>query len=638
MSRVSGVKIRLRVCSILLVSLGCAAGAFGCTPVKHYRVDSQEPTKTDDAPDAQVDASEPENSAPADGDMKAQTGSAAGASGDTGEEAGAESEAAPAADADKVDAGAPTDPEPDIDTMQSGDPPEQRPVSPAHQQAGWSALMSWASLPTFSSTTTQLFSTHERGEGTSYPLVDPGNKDFNSFLAQCGEHPELVGQQVDGSVECGPGQRGYMIAADDGPGYVSRILLGRGISSPSSSVLVDLRPVNERIRIYIDDQAAPVFDGLWSEWADAGAAPYDGPLTGWTSGATVSYLPISYSSRLRVFVDDLMRSSSLTLYYLQVTTHRVTATEPFDAEELNAARAEVDQLLAAPRDLGASWFDQDVTLEGAGAWTVWTHEQPGTLQAIEVQLEAAAAKEILNETSLRLSWDEGAAAVDLPLGAMFGARHGVKPVSTLPLSVKVEGSLATLSLTLPMPFARSAKLELLHAGTSSRTLKLRVHGSDALPSGEWGRLRSVFSERRDPRNGERFAVASMSGRGKYLGTIFYAHGKVDNSREVRASELGFMEGDERLEIDGEVVWLGTGTDNYFNGGFFFKDGLFNSPFAAVSQLDADESAGMSEATMMRWNILGDEINFQRQLDLSLEFGANRPACVRDYAAVSFYYQ
>jgi hypothetical protein len=91
-------------------------------------------------------------------------------------------------------------------------------------------------------------------------------------------------------------------------------------------------------------------------------------------------------------------------------------------------------------------------------------------------------------------------------------------------------------------------------------------------------------------------------------------------------------------VDGQTRWLGTGTDNYFNGGFYFKAGLFNSPFAAVSQLEDNESAGSSAATMMRWTMLTDEINFEKQFDLSFEFGANRPGTVRDYAAVSFYYQ
>jgi hypothetical protein len=118
----------------------------------------------------------------------------------------------------------------------------------------------------------------------------------------------------------------------------------------------------------------------------------------------------------------------------------------------------------------------------------------------------------------------------------------------------------------------------------------------------------------------------------------YMRGKADASRSVPADELGFLEGDERLEIDGRVTALGTGTDNYFNGGFYFKDGLYDSPFSALSQLAVDEDQGTSEATMMRWTILSEELNFQDQLALSFEFGADRPATVRDYAAVSFYYQ
>ena len=136
----------------------------------------------------------------------------------------------------------------------------------------------------------------------------------------------------------------------------------------------------------------------------------------------------------------------------------------------------------------------------------------------------------------------------------------------------------------------------------------------------------------------RTRVAALSGKGRYLGTLLYVKGKADNSRSIPADELGFLEGDERLEIDGEVAGLGTGTDNYFNGGFYFRDGLFNSPFAAVSQLATTAADRTSEATLLRWNILSEALSFQRQFQLTFEFGADRPATVREYAAVSFYYQ
>lgn len=537
--------------------------------------------------------------------------------------------------------------DPDDDAGLSTEPvepsdPIAMPAQPsaALAQAGWAALTDWAALPTFAEPNARLFSTHERGAAASFPLIDPGNKDFNSFLAVCGDQPTLVGQQNESSVSCEPGQVGYLIAADDGPGYVSRIQLARGISNPSSTVLVDLRPEDERIRIYIDGAQTPVFDGLWSEWADAQTAPFIAPLTGWTSGGIVSYQPISYSRQLRVFVDDLTASSSFTLYYAQVNTHRVTATQPFDAAQLAApeARAELDVLLAQPRAAGATWLDQDVALLGAGSWTVWTRDQPGTLQRIELQLDAATAQAALNETTLRVSWDAASPAIELPLALLFGARHTLAPFSTLPLSVEVDADTVQLKLSLPMPFAQSARVELVSATDSARTVRVRLYGSDELPRGEWGHLRATLAEQREPQAGERFSVAALSGRGKYLGTLMYMRGKADTSRSVSADELGFLEGDDRLEVDGQVTALGTGTDNYFNGGFYFKDGLYNSPFSALSQLTIDEDQATSEATMVRWTILGDQLSFQSQLALSFEFGADRPATVRDFAAVSFFYQ
>lgn len=529
--------------------------------------------------------------------------------------------------------------DPDPSTPDTSDTTEPQPPSAALAQAGWEALTDWTSLPSLRATDARLFSTHERGVATNFPLIDPGNKDFNSFLAVCGDQPALVGQQNEASVSCEPGQVGYLIAADDGPGYVSRILLARGISNPSSSVVVDVRPMNERVRIYIDGAETPVFEGLWRDWADGRAMPFSTPLTGWTSGATVSYLPISYSSQLRVFVDDLTAGSSLTLYYAHVNTHRVGATQSFDAAQLSSreAYAELERLMALPRSTGASWIEQDVVVPAASATSVWTRDQPGTLQRIELQLDAASAPALLREVGVRLSWD-GTPAVELPLAQLFGARHTLAPFSTLPLSVEIAGNTAQLRLSLPMPFAQSASLELVNASEQQHQLRVRLFGSDELPPGEWGRLYTAQAELRDPQAGDRFSAAALSGRGKLVGALMYMRGKVDASRSPRAEALGFMEGDERLEIDGQVVALGTGTDNFFNGAFFFRDGPYSAPFSAVSQLAVDEERGVSETTMMRWTILSDELNFQDQLALSFELGADRPATVRDYASVIFYYQ
>jgi hypothetical protein len=526
----------------------------------------------------------------------------------------------------------------DAAAVDSAVPPAVEP-SVARKQAGWDALVDWAGLPTFSDARPLLFSTHERDD-SNVPVIDPGNKDFNSFLAVCGSQPSVAGQQNDQLVECQTGESGYLIAADDGPGYVSRILLARGITNPASTVLVDLRPTNERIRIHVDGAITPVFEGLWSELADASTAPFTQPLAGWTSGGIVSYVPISYSSRLRVFIDDLSGSNTLTLYYAQVNTQRVAATATYAPEELASAsaQAELDALLSGAYSAGDTWLDQEVQLDGQGTWTVWERAQPGTLQRIELSLERANAAELLNTTALRITWDDAAPAIDLPLALIFGARHALAPVSTLPLSVQIDDSAVRLQLALPMPFAQRARVELAHTGDSARSLQLRLVGRAELPRADWGRLYASYNERSAPQAGERFELAALSGRGKYVGTLLYARGQADMSRSVRVDELGFLEGDERLEIDGRVAALGTGTDNYFNGGFYFKDGLFSGPFAALTQLSRDEATATSEVTLLRWNILSEQLPFQEQLALSFELGADRPGTLRDIAAVSFYYQ
>jgi hypothetical protein len=101
-----------------------------------------------------------------------------------------------------------------------------------------------------------------------------------------------------------------------------------------------------------------------------------------------------------------------------------------------------------------------------------------------------------------------------------------------------------------------------------------------------------------------------------------------------AGPLNFLEGDEWGLVDGRPALPGTGTEDYFNSSFYFADGLFATPFAQ-GQASILRERGI--AVCCRWHVLGDAIDFQSSLDLSLEIGPGQPSLLDRYRTVAFLY-
>jgi hypothetical protein len=159
--------------------------------------------------------------------------------------------------------------------------------------AGPAPFTNWQALPVLVSGQYRMFAGYDRDDDSDYPLIDAGNKDFNNFLAVCDVDLPIALQKSDDSVSCAPSLKGYVVAADDhGPGIVSRSLFAVGTVDPLSGA--DVTFGDERIRIYVDDLTAPIYDGRLADWRSGTALPFAPPLTTWTSGSLVSYLPISY--------------------------------------------------------------------------------------------------------------------------------------------------------------------------------------------------------------------------------------------------------------------------------------------------------------------------------------------------------
>ena len=232
-------------------------------------------------------------------------------------------------------------------------------------------------------------------------------------------------------------------------------------------------------------------------------------------------------------------------------------------------------------------------------------------------------------------WDDAPVpAIDVTLAELFGGYQKPAEFQTWPMQVERVEGLLQASLSLPMPFAKGARLALAASGGSE--VSVRIEGQSALPPEPWRHLNARRQSRARPDLGERFVVAELDGPGKYVGTMLYMRGG-PNAQNILPGPmpLNFLEGDDHIELDGRS-FQGTGTEETFNGGWYFSDGRFDSPFAALLNIEqADPNRGAISA--VRWYTLSDSLPFEEHFKLSYEYGAN-PATAFEYVAVAFYYQ
>jgi hypothetical protein len=510
---------------------------------------------------------------------------------------------------------------------------------------GLRSLGDWAALPHLDTRRYVQFSSYNRTPGAS--SIEPGGKDFNNFIARAGAGLPVFLEQVDGPDPDGHESGGYLLAAiDDGPGYVSRMFftrfgvadLFRGGDFFTSGNLG--RFEDEFLRIYVDDLDQPAFV---IRVADLGKTdPFASALAGYGASAVTSYTPISFSRSLRVRLDG---TSALSGYFYHVDIQRTAEpTRAFSARlaedpDYATAAGLLERFGQNPNSGGSRVVDDHLLEVPAGETVdILDDEGSGTIGLLQFVL-AAPTQPALRGLRLQAVFDHAAApAIDVSLDAFFGCREQMAPFRTLPMRVQYDGAALDLACYLPMPFRQQARITLSNDGSDPVSLRATVSLDRALPAEPWGYLhaRSYAVEGPQPA-GTQFEVLNVAGRGRYVGTFLFAAGNGDpRPGELRAA-LNILEGNETGIIDGNVRIRGTGTEDYYNGGFYFADGPSDRPFSAVNFVQGGFTREPGVVSCCRWHVLADAIDFQSSFVLRFQHASGNPALVVRYATVAYYY-
>jgi hypothetical protein len=171
--------------------------------------------------------------------------------------------------------------------------------------------------------------------------------------------------------------------------------------------------------------------------------------------------------------------------------------------------------------------------------------------------------------------------------------------------------------------------------TAHPTLKGRLRIVTAAlgePAESMGYFHAVYNEDL-PAQPDRYHVfAERQGAGHYMGTYLATRGATERRLPL------WLEGDDRFTVDGELVIHGTGSEDYFNCGWYAVEGRLNGPGSQplhgfpVYGLAGDAN----QAAAYRWHV-SDPVHYNRQLTAEIEHGAdNRQEA--EYRSAGFFYE
>lgn len=187
---------------------------------------------------------------------------------------------------------------------------------------------------------------------------------------------------------------------------------------------------------------------------------------------------------------------------------------------------------------------------------------------------------ILKKLVLRIYWDGNEfPSVEAPIGDFFGmGQCEYKPF----LSQFIGLSSGGFYCYLPMPFQKvRIELENFHHRIMPAVfLNANYQAMDAVPPGA-GRLHCLYNAGTNP-GSDPIVILKASGSGHFVGCCLSLQGRIPNY-------LGFLEAPEYVYIDTEntsdPTITGTGLEDYFNGGWYFREGEFNAPYHGVPLKD-----------------------------------------------------
>ncbi len=358
-------------------------------------------------------------------------------------------------------------------------------------------------------------------------------------------------------------------------------------------------------------------------------APED-PLQGMDKQAYWSYAPVIVKKQALFKAHNHQKTAPEPMrFYLQVGYRAVSAAELREAARWNLKDIrKMLQKLKESQDIFSPL--PSIELEVPAGQTVPVPVTgPALILNMDISpaggsaaIEAAwPAEEQLRRLRLQIICD-GLKTVDVPLFGLVG--HSLQPRASAGLAIHD----SHIILRFPMPIAQNMSLAFFSSGASNvNALRVRLHSQPLSKAPRYRFCAQFFSQ--ISVLDQPLTLLNVAGEGLFVGTHLSVNGQ-------ERKTFAFLEGNEQIYIDGEAkpTLEGTGTEDYFNGAWYFEAGERIHLFHGVT-FKQDREPPIVDCYRY---LISDCIPFKKGFRFDLQHGSRNKAAGVLYEGVMFWYQ
>jgi len=412
----------------------------------------------------------------------------------------------------------------------------------------------------------------------------------------------------------------------EGPGVINRIW------TPT--------PTDDSLDFFIDDSTRAAFTIMYSDLFSGKVYPFIFPVCNNQLGGYYCYLPIAFSKRCIV----RLRAKHTQFYQIGYRKfEQASKVKSFSLNFHQKERVALDSLAMCWSKRGKATGDfinakyggkiraitKKVRLRPGYAETLLHVASGGRIVGIELS-PASAFEGNYKDADLLITWDdEPKPAVNVPVADFFGYAFGRSSMQSL--LVGTDGQVNYCYF--PMPFDKSASIKLLRRTGSSETsleVSATIYLSDEPRRKDMeGRFYANWNHDEEVERHKPHVFLEHNGSGHYVGTVMQARG-------LNAGMTGFFEGDDSTVVDGEMTIHGTGSEDYFNGGWYAMIDRWDGPYSLPLSGSLDYTLPFSRTGGYRL-FLSDKIPFGKSIHHSIEHGPERNEARGEYTSVAFFY-
>lgn len=419
-----------------------------------------------------------------------------------------------------------------------------------------------------------------------------------------------------------------LVLADlKGPGVINRIW------TPT--------PVDGIIEFYFDGEKNPRIRMPFIDLFSGKVFPFLAPICGNEVGGYYCYIPILYKESCKI----LFSGEKMQFYQIQSRSYpKETKTETFSTDWTERDQTAFNKACAfwrsetTPLGVGRNEGMQikevmkQITLLPGESVLFFESNRGGHIVGIELEsgnILEGQYKDIL----IQAQWDEDSDwAIYCPAADFFGYAYG-QPAMRSILAGTNAGKINYCYL--PMPFEKRAKLGMVYEKRAESTqskvdMNIRVYYTDVPqnPRVE-GRLYTIWRREVRPEDRKPYLFANITGKGHYVGTIHQAQG-------LQPGMTLFFEGDDSTVVDNKMRMHGTGSEDYYNGGWYALLDRWDRGVSLPIHGSLDYSLPMCRTGGYRF-FLSDKLSFDRTFLHTIEHGPEHNLFPVDYTSVAFYY-